>query len=236
VDSAVIKHLALGAIEWGVSFPSGHLERFLEYMQLKTVLANLEINCVIDAGANRGQFATDLRRIGYKGAIASFEPVASEFAALRTRFHGDPGWRGFRVALGARCAEVEMHVVPGKTVMSSMLKPAQRWPQIDRERVEMRRLDELFDEACDGVERPRILLKMDTQGYDLEVFEGARGCLEHVFAVLSEVSIVPLYEGMPHYLEALRVYESAGFRLFHLSPVSRVPGGGLQELNCLMSK
>lgn len=75
---------------------------------------------------------------------------------------------------------------------------------------------------------------MDTQGYDLEVFRGASGCMEHICGVQSELSLRPLYKGMPHYLEALAAYEAAGFELFNLSVVTRLGDGALVELNCFM--
>jgi FkbM family methyltransferase len=234
MQGSVIKRLALGAVDWGLPLPSSQLERMHEFIQLKRMLATQEINCVVDAGANRGQFAQDLRHIGYAGLIVSFEPVPSEFAVLKEQFADDPAWRGFQVALGSRHASTEMHVIPSLTVMSSLFQPVQHWPGMERTRVEMRRLDEMLDDVCRNIADPRLLLKMDTQGYDLQVFEGARCWLDRIFALQSEVSIVPLYQGMPHYLDALRVYEAAGFRLFHVAPVSRVADGGSQELDCLM--
>jgi hypothetical protein len=73
-------------------------------------------------------------------------------------------------------------------------------------------------------------------GYDLEVFAGAQGCLESIAALQSELSVVPLYKGMPRYLDALATYEQAGFQLFNLSFVARTTEGSLQELNCLMKR
>jgi FkbM family methyltransferase len=234
MQPGLMKCLALSAIDLGLPVPTSQIERFQELTHLKRALVSLEINCVMDVGANRGQFAQELRRMGYKGLIASFEPVRGEFELLSKRFDRDSAWRGFQMALGSESTVVEMNIIPNLTVMSSVLKPTQQWPRIDTESVQMRRLDEMFEAACEGVNRPRVLLKMDTQGYDLNVFRGAHNCLEPIRALQSEVSIIPIYEAMPHYLEALRTYEEAGFRLFNLSPVSRVAKGELQELNCLM--
>jgi hypothetical protein len=77
---------------------------------------------------------------------------------------------------------------------------------------------------------------MDTQGYDLKVFAGAQGCLHSIQALQSEISVVPIYHNMPHYVESLVTYERAGFELFNLSVVSRTGKGGLQELNCFMKR
>jgi hypothetical protein len=68
------------------------------------------------------------------------------------------------------------------------------------------------------------------------VFEGAGGCLTQLVGLESELSVVPLYKGMPHYLDALKMYEGAGFVLHHLAAVSRTAEGGVCELNCFMHR
>ncbi len=70
----------------------------------------------------------------------------------------------------------------------------------------------------------RILLKMDTQGYDTEVFKGLGSKLEHVYALQSEVSLISIYEGMPHWTESISLYEKS--RVWSRRDVSRDAGRG----------
>ena len=105
-----------------------------------------------------------------------------------------------------------------------------------REIVEVKRLDGIQASHLKLLEHARVFLKMDTQGYDLEVFRGAGDFIDRVIGMQSELSIQPLYEGMPHYLKALQVYESRGFELFNLSVVNRIETGGLLEMNCFMRR
>jgi hypothetical protein len=77
---------------------------------------------------------------------------------------------------------------------------------------------------------------MDTQGFDLEVFKGAGDSVRDVVGLQSEISIKPAYHGMPHYLEALSVYERAGFELFDVTAVIRDGDSGLRELNALLRR
>lgn len=63
------------------------------------------------------------------------------------------------------------------------------------ETVEVRRLDGVWDDCLAGVERPVVLLKIDTQGFDHEVIAGAGACIERVMRY-RQVSIKPVYEGM----------------------------------------
>jgi len=219
-----------------MSLPEAPIDRVLELTHLKQLIELLEINCILDVGANKGQFATELRGIGFKGLLVSFEPLRREFVRLQEAFSRDPLWRGFCVALGDKNGPAKINVVPHLTVMSSMLETRSRWGDVETEDVEVKRLDDIFGAIVSGLVSPRVLLKMDTQGYDLKVFAGAQGCLQSIRALQSELSIVPLYQNMPHYLEALATYERAGFQLFNLSVVSRTGDGGLQELNCFMKR
>ena len=230
------KQLALKAIAAGMSVPEESIDRVMELTHLKQLIRLQNINCVLDVGANIGQFASELRGIGFKGLIVSFEPVRSEFSRLRGSFLSDPLWRGFQVALGEKSGSAKINVIPQLTVMSSLLETTTKWRDVVTEDIELKRLDEIFDTAVRDLPSPRVLLKMDTQGYDLNVFAGAQGCISLIHALQSELSVVPLYKKMPHYLEALAVYERADFELFNLSVVCRTAIGGLQELNCLMKR
>jgi FkbM family methyltransferase len=232
----ITKNLALAAIGAGIVPPEAPISRFLELTHLKKLLRLLQINCVLDVGANRGQFAVELRRIGYRGRIVSFEPVEREFAILRNAFRNDPEWQGYQVALGNETAVVSMNVTVGNTVTSSLLKPAIDTKHLETEEVQVRRLDELFPEVVLGLDQPRILLKMDTQGFDLEVFKGAGERVRDVVALQSEISIRPAYHGMPHYMEAFSAYERAGYELFNLAVAVRDLDGGLKEVNALMRR
>ena len=174
--------------------------------------------------------------MGFKGLIASFEPVEREFLQLQRIFSKDSQWRGFHMALGEKSGSSKINVVPRLTVLSSLLELSAAYPGVVAEDVEIRRLDEMFQAATQGLSAPRVLLKMDTQGYDLKVFAGAQNCLGSIQALMSELSVVPGYKDMPHYLESLALYEHAGFKLINLSVVGRTPEGALGDLNCLMQR
>src|SRR6476619_3449077 len=90
---------------------------------LKTVLRELEIDCVLDVGAHEGEFAGFLRDLGYAGEIISFEPVATSFAVLATARASDKHWRGHNIALGAEDSELEINIYAG-SVFNSFLKPS----------------------------------------------------------------------------------------------------------------
>jgi len=233
--SDLAKNAVLWSIARGLHLPQTPIDRINELSFLRDLLANLRIDCVLDVGANRGQFATELRRIGYEGLVISFEPIGSEFTALKARFAGDRLWQGHQLALGS-VEETREITIPKLTVLSSFLEPVMKEKDTRVETISIRRLDAMLPEILQDQARRRIFLKMDTQGFDLEVFKGATGCLDRIFGIQSELSVQPLYKGMPHYLEALSMYEGAGFDLHNLTVVSRTDSGGLLEMNCFMRR
>jgi hypothetical protein len=63
-----------------------------------------------------------------------------------------------------------------------------------------------------------ILLKVDTQGYEMEVLKGAGGLLGRTVALQLELSLVPLYEGAPTIAQMISFAADNGFELFNLIP------------------
>jgi len=225
----------LKLISAGLKAPENPLDRFIEFTMLKDLLAKLEIDCVLDVGANCGQFARHLRAIGYRGRIISFEPNPEEFTRLQRSFSRDPAWFGHPIALGKQTGTLQLKI-PGLTVLGSFLDLQNDPSELRTTEVEVRRLDDLFPSLMAKAAAAKVFLKMDTQGYDLNVFDGAVGCISQIRGLVSEISVRPLYKGQPHYLESLLMYQRAGFDLYHLSVVNRGADGGVQELNAYLKR
>ncbi|MCJ2132201.1 FkbM family methyltransferase [Methylobacterium sp. E-045] len=229
------RRLALRAVRMGLPLPGRPFQALAEHVGLRDLIRRERIDVVLDVGANSGQFAEGLRQAGYAGRILSFEPVRRDFEAASRRMKGDRLWTGLCLALGDSEGEAAINVVPSLTVMNSLLAPITASRPIEIEQVRVRRLDAVLPDILPDFKACRILLKMDTQGYDLRCFAGAAGCLGSVRGLYSELSVLPLYAGSPHYLESLARYEEAGFDLIDLSVVSR-RADAIQEMNCLMRR
>ncbi len=207
------------------------------------VLRRLGVTCVLDVGANRGQYAVRLREAGYTGRIVSFEPLDHLADQVEAAAADDPEWTVVRCALGREDSESEIHVDTGKGTLSSMLPASdfgRSWNQRLREEptvqtIQVRRLDGLWDSVLAGLDEPRVFLKLDTQGFDLEAFAGAGDRVADVLAMQSELASMPIYEGMPSMTEALQTYQDAGFVLSGLFPVGvHKPTLGVIEFDAVM--
>jgi FkbM family methyltransferase len=184
--------------------------------QLVAVLKHFRITCVLDVGANVGQYGALLREWGYSGRIVSFEPQAGSYAALERRAAADAAWQvAPRMALGARDGQVELEI-SAESDMSSILPQSALLRQVSpssavarRETVPLRRLD---DEAGSYLMADdRVFLKIDAQGYEAEVLAGTAGLLERLAGIQLEMALVPLYEGERSFRAMLDELSALGF-------------------------
>lgn len=200
-----------------------------ERQALVDLLHRHAVTRVIDVGANRGQFAGQLLDKGYSGTICCIEPLQDAHEALLMRFKEHKHVQVMdRTAVGAEDGSVTINVA-GNSVSSSvrsMLRShedaAPRSAYIAQQTVPLARLDTLFA----GDMRDTILLKIDTQGLESEVLEGAEALLPNCKAVLIEMSAVPLYEGQELWDALHRRLSDAGFTLWNLMPDFRDPRTG----------
>ena len=216
------------------------LNRAVFANHLAELLRVQEINCVIDVGAHTGEFGKLLRGVGYAGLIASFEPVSSSFDALEAVMAAQPPWVGHRVALGAAAGEEEI-TVSEDTSFSSLGEPSEwgrrTFPGIrpgSTETVAVERLDALYAGLLEEVPDPRVLLKIDAQGSEWDVLEGAADSLRRVRVVQVEAAVIPVYEGVRPYTEVIEHLGEAGLKLSGLFPVSRDRDLRIVELDCVL--
>lgn len=206
---------------------------------LQNLLQRHGVETVVDVGANHGQFGALLRELGFRGAIHSFEPVSKTFALLRQRADADPLWAVHQLALGAASGEGVVNVAASSD-LSSMLTANDfgrtRFEQIAPTGTEIVRIETLdgFVATHRELQSQRLLIKMDTQGFDLQVFEGGPETFARAQCLMSELSLIPIYDGAPHWLDVLARYEARGFRVSGLYPVSRARDLSVVEFDCLM--
>jgi FkbM family methyltransferase len=185
----------------------------------------LGIDLLIDVGANVGQFATLCRAHGYRGSILSFEPSSAAHRELLKTAAVDPLWTvADRMALGAVSGEVEINIAANSLsssilpMLDTHLSAAPQSQYIQRERVILRRLDDMLPEDAESC---KIFLKLDVQGFEPQVLSGAAHTLSRTSAVQLEMSLLPLYEGELLLSQMSAAMNARGFELWDIEPSFR---------------
>jgi FkbM family methyltransferase len=191
-------------------------------VRIATTLRWLDADTVLDIGANIGQFGSALRASGYRGSLISCEPLGGAFAQLARRASADPAWAVERTAVGASVGTTQINV--SENSFSSSLLPMTRTHReaqpdsgyIGTEDVDVSTVVELAKRY--RIDPARTLLKIDTQGYEGEVLNGAGELIGELAAVSLEMSFVTLYEGQQFFDDLLDRLRAAGYQLHALNP------------------
>jgi len=189
--------------------------------QLSRAFKLADANLIFDIGANEGQFSKGIREFGYKGRIVSFEPLSSARRSLEAFAFSDLSWEVHRQsAIGEHDGEIEIHIA-GNSVSSSVLPMLESHSgaavgseYINTERVPIAKLDSVASHYL--TPDSRLFIKIDTQGFEWQVLDGASETLRQARGVLCELSLIPLYEGQRLWREIVDRLESDGFMLWAL--------------------
>ena len=186
------------------------------------------VNLIFDVGANTGQFGVLLREIGFDGKIVSFEPLSDARECLLKNSRNDPMWQiALQTAIGEENGEIEIQIA-GNSQSSSVLdmldthvRAAPDSKYIGKEKVALRKLDSI---ALDYMDSNSIaFIKIDTQGYETQVMNGAKKLMSQIVGLQVEISLVTLYKGQCLFDEMLKKLKNDGFELWSISTVFSDP-------------
>lgn len=204
--------------------------------QRKKILESYKINTILDIGANTGQFAQMIRKIGYTKKILSFEPLSSAFALLEKNAKKDLQWDVFNFALGSkeekRVINIALNSVSSSflDIMPSHLKAAAGSQYLGSETVNIKPLDAIYHNLLK--QKNNIYIKIDAQGFEAEIIKGAEKSLNYISTIEMEMSLVPLYSGETLFNELYASMIKKGYRLIFVEPAFASPHTGeLLQIN-----
>lgn len=219
-----------------------HLYKYWERDHLTRLLSHYDIDCVFDVGANYGQYATMLRKdVGYKGLILSFEPNPSAASHTKKLAQNDPLWHVEQIALSVADGSQSFHIM-SDSQFSSLSSPKHDEIDLFREWNKVNQTIEVRTETITTAFRrlqaihsfKRPFLKMDTQGYDVEIITHAGLALSDFIGLQSELAVKKLYEDSIDYKKAIETYESLGFEMSAFVPNNGGHFPYLVEIDCIM--
>ncbi len=179
-------------------------------------LKNHGFGTILDAGTNKGQFSLIAVCCQPSVRIIGFEPLSGPARKYRRLFDGCTNIELRQVALGSLPGEAEVHI--SQRDDSSSLLPITDTQtrtfagtcEVGLEKVRVETLDRVIDVA--RLPRP-VLLKIDVQGFELELLKGAESSLASIDHVYSELSFLPFYAGQPLAPEVVRWLSDRGFNM-----------------------
>lgn len=213
-----------------------------EQVHLRQLLEHLKVDCVFDVGANAGQYATMLRKKAkFTGRIVSFEPIPKLAAEIRQAAETDPSWEMEEVALANHNGHQEMNLMVRDQFSSlgtpdheqtsrfiGMNEPTQRiLVKTETLKSAYVRLKQKY-----GFQRP--FLKMDTQGFDVEILKSGAEMASDFVGLQSELAVKKIYRESVDFREAISYYNQLGFELSAFVPNNGGHFPELIETDCIM--
>ncbi|MBT8387788.1 MAG: FkbM family methyltransferase [Ignavibacteria bacterium] len=190
------------------------IERRIEMREFAW-LQEFGINTILDVGANEGQFAIMMNKIMYNVAIYSFEPIEHCFEELLNNTKNFDRINCFNVALGNEIKDDTIYhniFSPSSSLLEMNLLHKKAFPYTQdsvKEQIKISTLDEMRD----SMEwKKKILLKIDVQGYEMEVLKGAETSLENIDLIMVETSFFELYKKQPLFNDVYNLLYAKGFR------------------------
>lgn len=171
---------------------------------------------VFDVGAHEGWFLHSWKDWCPQAEIHAFEPAIEAYENGRALYGGDPSIHYVNAGVGRAAGTLELNVMEESRVSNSFLRPVEEtWRAIDyhtgaitRRTVNVIALDD-YARAIASI----YLIKIDVQGFELEVLEGAKETLRRTDYVFVEAAIRPLYEGAPRFTQVHDFLDAHGFHL-----------------------
>jgi FkbM family methyltransferase len=191
-------------------------------LQVAEILKRQGFNTVFDVGANIGQFGADLRKHKYDGRIVSFEPLSQAHKKLSECAMSDPKWIVHaRCGLGSEAGKATINVAANLASSSILemskahLDAAPYSAYNNSEEIDVVRLDEVVENYL--IASSKAFLKVDTQGFEQQVLDGAGDALDKFDGALLELSLVKLYDGQKLWLDLVNFLSQRGLQLWVLN-------------------
>ena len=175
-------------------------------------------NRIFDVGAHRGDFAA-LCAARWPGAeMACFEVLEPQLKLLYQRFGKQKSIRIFAALAGAQSrSQVDFNIndTASSVLVDSSEKtyPVRAYPMVT--------IDEVVAKHYGG--RGPDFLKIDVQGYELEVLNGAESSLSALRVILVETNLIDIYKDVPLLAELMEWMNSRGWTPYDVCGLTRRP-------------
>jgi FkbM family methyltransferase len=212
---------------------TGHIDS----LELLEMLSQQRPKVIYDIGANVGVWTILAKTIFPDSEVHAFEPLANHSARFTTQTAGLQSVYLHNIALGNVSGETDLHVVDFTDATSVLPLAAAGQDQWDLRETEVQKVRiERLDTWVSSKKLPwPDLIKLDVQGFELQVMQGGSKCLESARVVLTEVSFHEYYRGQCLFHDIVGYLANFRFRVFALGRGTAV-GQPLTQADVLFIK
>ena len=190
------------------SFFHRFIEKQYHLRRLSKILKNItgfKNPIIFDVGGNEGESIDFFLNLFENPTIYSFEPEMSSFQKLVKKYKNDKAINLFNLAFGNKKEELKLKInIKSSTstfseintrskyynLKSLILKPSKNDIFLGEENVQVEKIDNFFDQKkIDNIH----ILKIDTEGFELNVIEGAKKTLQKTKIIIIEFQLNDMY-------------------------------------------
>ena len=196
---------------------------FLKYnvapsIEHKSILSSLRLDKVVDVGANNGQFSLLIQILFPKIKIIAFEPIKGCSDNYNSIFSSNKKVRCINAALGNKKSYMDFYVTLDDDSSSLMLPNKSTSISHGSDFKKKIKVDVILgNTSLSNAELTDSFLKIDVQGYELEVLRGLRNKITLIKYIFIELSHIELYKNQPLFTEVLDFLKKKNFILTSIS-------------------
>ena len=202
----------------------GLLNGIAASIELKNILKDINLETIIDVGSNKGQFILLIEQLFPNKIIYSFEPQAELLEKQKKFFNYKRNIFFYNFALGSAPLMKKFFITKRKD-SSSFFKMTEFGKQLDDYQIEnekdvqIKSLDQVLNDQ--EIKKP-ILMKIDVQGYELEVLKGSEKMLKKIEYLLIEVSEKEIYKDQALSDEIIKFLQEKNYKILQQNTPTKI--------------
>ena len=211
IEDLVQKQQGKGSGAWSTKGEAKIIADFAKRLQIMEVVA-------VDAGANLGNWTSELLRHIPMASVIAFEPSQAAFEKLQTRFTSDRRISCFNLALGKENINAMLYADKGGSGLGSLTKRRVQHFNIDfshQEDVTIQTLDSWLSQ--NHLDTAPNVLKMDVEGHEYDLLLGATKTLDNIHIIQFEFGGSNI-DTRIFFQDFWYFFQSIGFEIYRLTP------------------
>ena len=208
-------------------------------IELEKLVKDIKVpETIVDIGSNKGQFILLMEKIFPNKIVYSFEPIIEMLKKQKKFYKYKKNITFHNLALGSSICSKEF-LITSRMDSSSFLKvvsntnKSKNYSVIEKRDIKVSTLDEIF--LNEKISHP-ILIKMDVQGYELEVLKGANDLLKKTDYLLLEVSENEMYQNQPTEKTIVEYLKNFNFEIYRSNDWLKIQNTNFNQRDIIFQK